>query len=117
MKEIRNFWKDEKINELINQTSNDLDEDKQNVRDVISDLFFKVGKALSSENMPDVLLHRFGSFRVSIDTVNYYIRRLLLLYKEKKNKREYLKQELTRLFNKRNEYKKSSNSRKEVLSK
>ena len=44
MKEIRNFWKDEKINELINQTSNDLDEDKQNVRDVISDLFLKLVK-------------------------------------------------------------------------
>lgn len=115
MKEIRNFWKDEKINSLFDQTSEELNVDRQSVRDVISDLFSKVGKALSSDDLPDVLLHRFGSFRVSNDTVTYYIRRLLLLYKEKRIKKEYLKQELTRLFNKRNEYKKSSNSGKEVL--
>lgn len=111
MKEVKSFWKNERILELADQTAKELGEDPLLVKEVISDVFLKTRRALASTSMKDVLLHRFGSFRFKQENVDYYIRKYILKYKKGHITKEYLKYELEKLFKKRNEYKKSSNTR------
>ena len=95
------FWQDPNIDKVFKETAKELGYTEEVVRDVIRNLFLQVKKELSSSNMNKVLLHNFGSWRITKRKIDSKIRQMIKNYKEERITKEELKNILKPLFKKR----------------